>query len=235
MKVLITGASSGIGLSTAKKLASQGHQIASASRNEERAAELLKALNEFSTENQNHLIVKADLCNQQEIESFLQNIEDKWGNPDVIISNAGIYTTDFPSELSKESLLEQLEINAFQAIRVVNRFLPKMKEINSGNIIFTGSIINIYRRVSAASYTLSKNLLDGFARMLFEELNETSIRITRIQPGSVNTPSFDKESGAPIESFVKPEEIADAISWILNLPPTTQVEEIIIRPTDKNW
>jgi NADP-dependent 3-hydroxy acid dehydrogenase YdfG len=70
--------------------------------------------------------------------------------------------------------------------------------------------------------------------MLQEELRNTAIRITRIQPGSVDTPSFDGEI-VPREKFIKPAQIADAIEWIIRLPESVQVEEMIIRPTDKNW
>jgi 3-oxoacyl-[acyl-carrier protein] reductase len=234
MKAIITGASSGIGLAIAKTLSKEGWQIASASRSSDKGSDLAKVLINNHPEGKESFIIQADLSQSKDQTKFIEEVKKRWDCPDLIICNAGIYKTDLPSEISTEKLLEQLEINAFQAIRIVNEWLPLMKERGKGTIIFTGSIINIYPRTSAASYTLSKNLLDGYSRMLFDELKNTSIKITRIQPGSVDTPSFDIEE-APVDTFVKPEDIASAVSWILRLPDTTQIEELIIRPTDKNW
>ncbi|MEX1187835.1 MAG: SDR family NAD(P)-dependent oxidoreductase [Bacteroidia bacterium] len=234
MKAIITGASSGIGLAISKSLSASGWEIASATRSELKATELISNLKSLHPKGVEPIIKVADLTIQAELESFIENVKSKWGCPDLIICNAGIYTTDNPSEITREKLLSQLEINAFQAIRLCNEWVSNMKSRNRGSIIFIGSIINIYPRTSAATYTLSKNLLNGYSKMLFDELRDTDIKITRIQPGSVATPSFDSEV-APLENFVKPEDIASAVSWILNLPATTQIEELIIRPNDKNW
>ncbi len=234
MKAILTGASSGIGLAISETLSKQGWQIASASRSIEKAAQLAEILRNNHPEGKESFIFQADLSRTEGQKKFIEETRKIWDCPDLIICNAGIYSTDFPSEITIEKLSEQLEINAFQAIRIVNEWLPAFKQRGKGIIIFTGSIINIYPRTGAASYTLSKNLLDGYSRLLFDELKETSIKITRIQPGSVDTPSFDVEV-APVDSFVKPQDIASAVSWILNLPETTQIEELIIRPTDKKW
>jgi len=234
MKAIITGASSGIGQAIARQLASEGWQIATATRHEESISVIKSDLTKRHPQHIEPIVMKADLSEPSALETFLSIIELSWDCPDLIICNVGIFSPDTPSTLKIEELQHQIEINAFSAIRMCNHYVPKFKEAQKGMIIFTGTILNLEPRTEAASYTLSKGLLNSYAIMLADELRSSKIRVSRIQPGSVSTPTWGTEP-VPHENFVQPEDIAIGVSWMVNLPKTTWVEELIIRPTDKNW
>jgi NADP-dependent 3-hydroxy acid dehydrogenase YdfG len=234
MKAIVTGASSGIGLAIAKQLAKEGWHIATASRSEERISDLRWQLVRASRDGREPMIVKADLSVPKEHDNFMMAVDMAWNCPDLIVCNVGTFAPDKPSTMTVEALQKQLEINAFSAIRTCSHFIHRMKIRKKGMIIFTGTILNIEPRTEAASYTLSKGLLNQYAKLLADELRPHNIRVSRIQPGSVNTPTWGTEK-VPLETFVQPSDIADAVSWMVKVPESTWVEELIIRPTDKNW
>jgi 3-oxoacyl-[acyl-carrier protein] reductase len=234
MKAIITGASSGIGQAIARQLATEGWQIATATRHEESISSIKSDLEKRNPQHIEPIVVKADLSNPSSLETFLSIVDLSWDCPDLIVCNVGLFSPDTPSTLQIDELQHQLEINAFSAIRTCKHYVPKLIEAKKGMIIFTGTILNIEPRTSAASYTLSKGLLNSYAGMLADELRSSNIRVSRIQPGSVSTPTWGTEP-VPHETFVQPEDIAKGVSWMVNLPSSTWVEELIIRPTNKNW
>jgi NADP-dependent 3-hydroxy acid dehydrogenase YdfG len=234
MNVLVTGGSSGIGKAICLKLSSLGHQVSTSTRKHDLVESLSLDLKRVHPAKADALVMQAELGNEDSCMSFLNAVEKKTGLPDVIILNAGEFRPGMPLEMGIEELDQALEGNAKHAIRICKMMVPKMVKRNSGTLVFIGTILNHQPRAGACAYTLSKTLLNGYARLLQEELRNTSIRITRVQPGSVDTPSFDGED-VPREKFIQPDHIAGAIEWILNLPESVQVEELIIRPTDKNW
>jgi NADP-dependent 3-hydroxy acid dehydrogenase YdfG len=234
MNVLVTGGSSGIGKAVCLKLSSLGHQISTSTRKHELVDSLRLDLKSVHPAKADALVMQAELSEEKSCLNFIQTVEKQQGLPDVLILNAGEFRPGLPLEMGIDELEQALEGNAKHAIRICKMLVPAMVKRNKGTIVFIGTILNHEPRAGACAYTLAKTLLNGYSRMLQEELRNTAIRITRIQPGSVDTPSFDGEI-VPREKFIKPAQIADAIEWIIRLPESVQVEEMIIRPTDKNW
>lgn len=234
MYAIITGAGSGIGKAIALRLSSMGFTIASATRKAEIIPALGRELKNAHPEKRDHFICHADISDEQSCHQFISTLPEEFACPQLLVLNAGQYAVGEPSQLNRKDLLDAIDSNASHAIQICNSLLPSMIKQNQGSVVFIGSIVNHTLRKEATAYTLAKNMLNQYALMLQEEIRNTGIRICRIQPGSVNTPSFDGEQ-VPREAFVQPEQIAEALTWIVNLPPSVQVEELIIRPTDKNW
>lgn len=234
MQALITGAGSGIGKAIALALSSAGYQVASASRNAEIIPAISSELRNAHPAKAEAIIKHADISDEVSCSEFIDSLPEAFHPPQVLVLNAGKYFTGMPSEMGITELSEALEANVLHAIQICQNIVPKMAANKTGTIVFTGSIVNHELRASACAYTLAKNVLNNYAKMLQDEFRNTGLRICRIQPGSVNTPSFDGEN-VPRELFVQPEQIAEAVKWIVNLPATVQVEELIIRPSDKNW
>ena len=232
MRAIITGASSGIGNAIAITLAKQGWQIASISRREEAIIALQQTLKSFGS--QEHLIVQGDLCIESDNARFRERIAHEWGCPDLIVNNAGSYIPGAVGSMSLNELDEQMNINFRSGFQLVQFFVSRFKLLQRGRIVFISSVVVQKPRVNAAAYTLSKVTNDMYAKLLCEELRDFGVGVTRIFPGSVNTSTWGDED-VPRERFVQPEDIAQLVNTLVQLPSNTLVEEMIVCPTDKNW
>lgn len=232
MKAIVTGASSGIGHAIALKLAAAGWQLAVISRSEKRVDELLALLGTLGM--QEHIFMTGDLTHPGVVESFCSTVQERWGDVDLIVNNAGEYVPGDVGTLTLAQLDEQMNVNFRSGFKLVQHFVPVMKLAGKGRIVFISSQVVREPRPFAAAYTLSKSLNDMYARLLGEELRESGVGVTRIVPGSVNTATWG-DADVPRSQFVQPEEIAQLVSDICHMPSTTWVEEIRIRPLDKNW
>jgi NAD(P)-dependent dehydrogenase (short-subunit alcohol dehydrogenase family) len=232
MKVVLSGATSGIGKAIAIELANAGFSVAFIARSKEKAEDLISIL--AKSDSQKHFYMPGDHTRQAVIDEFCNEIKLRWKEPDIIINNAGVYESGLASEMSEALLMSQLDRNFWHAFRITQPWLNVFKKRGSGNIIFIGSVVTKQARSGAAAYTISKGLLDQYAHVLAEELRDFGVAVTRIVPGSVNTPSWDQGS-VPQELFVQPQEIARLVISLLKLSKTSWLEEVIIRPLDKNW
>ena len=232
MRAIITGASSGIGNAIAIVLAKQGWQIASISRREESVLALQETLKSFGS--QEHLIVQGDLCIESDNGRFRERIALEWGCPDLIVNNAGSYIPGAVGSMSLDELDEQMNINFRSGFQLVQFFVPRFKQLQNARIVFISSVVVQKPRVNAAAYTLSKVTNDMYAKLLCEELRDFGVGVTRIFPGSVNTATWGVED-VPRERFVQPEDIAQLVNTLVQLPANTLVEEMTVCPLDKNW
>ena len=232
MRAIITGASSGIGKAIALKLAKQGWELAVISRSKEKLHQLQTELEVQG--NQAHVFFVGDLSQLTTVDAFCTAISDRWKHLDLIVNNAGEYVPGDVGSLRLEQLEEQLTINFRSGFQLIQHFVPMLKQQGKGRIVFMSSHVVRDPRPFAAAYTLSKSLNDMYARLLSEELRENGIGVTRIVPGSVNTATWG-DADVPRTQFVQPEEIAQLVSDICQMPDSTWVEELQIRPIDKNW
>jgi short-subunit dehydrogenase len=233
MYAIVTGASSGIGKSIAIALARGGYEIATLSRDEEKLNRLKTELRAVSPK-QGSLLVKGDLLNVSDVAQFNQMLREKKGVPDLIVNCAGIYSEVQPSKLSETMLHEQININFFGAFRITQPWIEDFKHRGSGLIISIGSIVTRHPRTSAVAYTLSKQLLDNWMKLLADELRDAGVKVTRIIPGAVITPSWDNEPEELKKNTIHPDEIARTVNLVLSLPGEGWLEEVIIRPLAKN-
>ena len=232
MRAIITGASSGIGSAIAHRLAEAGWQLAVISRTKMRLDALQESLKRYGE--QQHIFVTGDLLEPETVQEFCATIQKHWGNVDLIVNNAGEYVPGDVGALTLTELDEQMQINFRSGFQLIQDFLPSMKALGKGRIVFISSIAVRELRPYAAAYTLSKGLNDIYARLLGEELRESGIGVTRIVPGSVNTATWG-DADVPRDQFVQADDIARLVLEITQMPLHTWVEEITIRPLDKNW
>lgn len=222
MNAIVTGASSGIGKAIALRLNQLNYRIFSISRDIEKVRELSVLLREPE-------IIHGDLRNRSDVDKLNQSITDKGIVPDLIVNCAGIYTENLPSELTEDGLNALLGDNFWGAFRITQSWLDAFRRRKSGTIITIGSVVNHSPRLSASGYTLSKKLLDEYMLHLGMEMRDYGVRVCRINPGSVNSPSW---GNAPdlADEMVQPEQIGDLVEEILGLPHSAWLEEVIIRP-----
>jgi short-subunit dehydrogenase len=233
MNAIISGATRGIGRAIAFELAGLGYSLALGARFK---YDLLKLTNELLGKNPHHHILTrvCDFSNKNEIISFSSEVKRRFEKIDIIVNNVGCYHENTISEEKEGKLEELINMNLYSAYHLSRCFLPAMKKQKSGYIFNICSLTSFFPRYTAASYSISKAALLSFSKSLSEEMRDYNIKVTAVIPGSVNTSSWDGIN-VPKNELIQPDDIAKCISTCLQLSPNAFIEEIIIKPMNKNY
>jgi len=228
MKVVITGASRGLGFSMAEAFAAEGHDLYLTARNE---IKLYHALESLMSRFPNQTIrAKAfDLGLKQGAIDFGNWVLGLGVNPDILINNAGTFEPGGVIDEPDGQLENMLNVNLLSAYHLTRVFLPSLMKRKSGHIFNISSIAGMQAYHNGGSYSISKFALSGFSKNLREELKSYSIKVTCIYPGAVYTDSW-AASGVAQGRIMKPSDIADTIVQISKLSPQAVVEELVMRP-----
>ena len=188
---IITGAASGIGLAIAKRFAADGARIAIADMNKDAAD---KAAQDINAAGQGQAIgIAMDVTNEDQVNQGVQQVVDKWGRVDVLVSNAGIQIVhpieQFPFAEWKKLLAIHLD-GAFLTSKAV---LPHMYQQGAGSVIMMGSVHSKEASPLKAPYVTAKHGLLGLARVIAKEGAKHGVRANVICPGFVRTPLVDKQ------------------------------------------
>ncbi len=229
MKVLITGASKGIGAAIAEKFAQKGYDLALCARNLsdlERFANALKA----KYVNIKILTRSVDCAKSDDVKAFIHQIKNDFGQIDILVNNAGIYTQGTILNTKLEDYTQMLNANFFAAIELTQAFVPDMITKKSGHVINITSITTKKLLVHAGAYAVSKAAMQSFTDNLREEVQQTGVRVTAIIPGATFTYSW-LGTDIPEERFISATDIADAVLAAVNCSTGANMDEVIIRPT----
>ena len=217
--VLITGASRGIGSSTAITLAKQGASVIINYKSDKALAS--KVLDECNKYSKNNIIIKADITNEKEVKEMFDKITKEYGGLDVLVNNAGIFDdSDSPTNL--EAFENIFKINLLAQVRVTKYALKLMK---TGKIINVSSIAGRIGqgRPHSSAYSAMKAALDSYTMTLAKDL-APNIIVNSIAPGKTLTPMWGdlKESEKKelaktqlINRFILPDEIAKGILFLI--------------------
>lgn len=184
-RILITGASRGIGACLAQGLLAQGHKVIATSR---RSSDL-DFLGPDLLQDPNRSLLKAglDVCKSETIEQVAELVDQHWGGIDVLINNAGI-ADSAPLHKTPDEMWDRLiEINLTGCFKVTRRFLGDMKRREYGRVIFISSIAGLSGCLYTSAYCASKHGVIGLMRALALEVAPTSITANAICPGFVET------------------------------------------------
>lgn len=227
MRVIITGASKGIGRAIAEKFAAGGHELFLCARNE---VALYNTLAELQTAWPNATISArpADLADPAQVKEFANWCLER-AVPDILINNAGQFLPG-SIHLEEEGLLEQMiAVNLYSAYHLSRAILPKMMERKSGQVFNLCSIASIQPYANGGSYSISKFALLGFSKNLREEMKPHGIKVTAICPGGTYTPSWEP-SGVDPERLMAAADVADMIYAASLLSPRAVLEDMVLRP-----
>lgn len=227
-KIVVTGASKGIGAAIALKFAEEGHKVAVCARNEEH----LQALAEKSKKFQFPIIYKAcDVAQKEELKEFNNFIKESFGEEaiDILVNNAGIFIAGQIHNEEEGVFEEMLKINLHSAYHLTRLFLPEMINKKSGHIFNMCSTASITAYTNGGSYCISKFALYGMTKVLREEMKAHNIKVTAILPGATFTNSWSG-TDLPEERFMKAEDVAEAVYQTSLLSASAVVEEILMRP-----
>lgn len=206
---LVTGANRGIGLAIARALKADGFHV----------------IVTYRTGNapEGFTGVVMDVTSTPSVEAAFSEIEEKFGIPEVIVSNAGITRDTLVMRMSDEDFTDVVDANLTGAFRVARRATRGLLKLKRGRLIFVGSVVAALGSAGQVNYSSSKSGLVGMARSLARELGSRSITANVVAPGFVETDMTaeldDKRrveiaSAVPLGRFCSPEEIADVVAFL---------------------
>jgi NADP-dependent 3-hydroxy acid dehydrogenase YdfG len=220
---LITGASTGIGASTARHAAKEGYRLVLAARSEDKIAALAEELGG----DDRALAVPTDVTEWDQVEALVQRTLDHFGRLDVAFANAGFGAARGFTEESPEHWKSMVLTNVYGAALTIRATIEPLKA-SKGHLLLTGSVAG-RRALSGSLYSATKWAVTAMGESARQELNDTGVRVSLIEPGMVDTPFFDN----PITSMkaLEPDDIARAVMFAVTQPRHVDVNEILIRPT----
>jgi NAD(P)-dependent dehydrogenase (short-subunit alcohol dehydrogenase family) len=196
--VLITGATDGLGRAAALLLAEKGYRVFAAGRSAEKRAELdrLAVTRKLPLES-----VELDVCDDSSVTHAVQQIQQKAGNIDVLINNAGVGLMAIAEELKLEDLRRLYETNIFGLLRVTQAVLPQMRERKSGRILMLSSVAGILTPPTYGAYSSSKHAVEALSNALRLELYPFNVEVILIEPGYIMT-NFQQAAKDYAQSYI---------------------------------
>jgi len=234
---VITGASSGIGESTARTLAAAGAQVALLARREERIEALAR---ELADSGATALAITADVTDRASLEAAATRVQDELGGADVLVNNAGqMLLAPFSSDQAEETR-RMVEINLLGAMTTTEVFLDQLRGDGGGDIVNISSVAGRTARKGSSVYNATKWGLNGWSEALRQELLP-DVRVIVVEPGAVATELPDhitheqSQQGArdmyeKVEAL-EAQDIADVIAFTVGRPRRVAINEVLIRPS----
>ena len=225
-RVLITGASRGIGYAIADRLLAESFEVIGTSRKP----------NSIPIEHSNFSSVHLDLIEISLNQDLLSKLVETCGEIDVLILNAGQGRFGSLEEFSSSQINEQIQLNLIAQIHLVRAFIKSFKQRRSGDVIFIGSESGLAGGKMGSIYSAAKFGLRGFSQALRQECANNNIRVGLINPGMVASSFFDDLSfqpGSELENTILPEQVADAVDLVLRSGRNMVWDEINLSPLKK--
>jgi NADP-dependent 3-hydroxy acid dehydrogenase YdfG len=219
--LVITGASSGIGAATARRAVEFGHRVVLGARSEDR----LKGLAEELGGEEKALAVRCDVASWDDQQALVATALDRFGRMDVYFANAGFGAKRGFLEESVEHWKSMIDTNVLGAALSIRASVGHFREQNAGHLILTSSVAG-RRPLPGSLYSATKHAVTAMGEALRQELADTHIKMTLIEPGAVDTPFFDSAPSEALEA----DDVARAVLFALTQPPHVDVNEILVRP-----
>ena len=205
---LVTGASEGIGRSTALALARQGAHVAISAR---RVAHLEQVADEIRASGREALVCPADVTDACQVQEIVRGVIGRWGRVDILVSNAGEYIRAPIGEGIVEPIQRSLGVNFYGGVYAILAVLPYMREQKSGHIVVVTSMDGKIGLRNDAPYVAAKFALTGFTQVLRQELEGSGISITNVLPGRVDTVMIEHLRFHWLSAKISPEAVSRAV------------------------
>jgi len=239
--VVVTGASSGIGVAVAEALADQGARVALVARRRHRLRELAERI---AAEGGEAVACPADVTSPGSLQTVAADLEGTWGSVEILVNNAGVMPLS-PLEAGRvEDWERMVDVNLKGVLYGIAAFLPGMIQAGTGHVVNIGSLAGRRPFPGGAVYSATKFAVRSLTWGMQLELSATrGIRVTDVQPGVVETELMDHIADPELRrSFVegwadrrklRAADVAQAVLFAVTAPEHVNVNEILVRPTDQ--
>lgn len=231
--VILTGASGGIGAAIANTLSDAGAKLVLTGRNPERLAAVAGGLTGAV-----HTVI-ADVTVELDCQRVVTEAVQQFGTVNVLVNNAG-YGPPAPLLETTEDLWDVTIDSCLKGVFFMTKAaLPPMLDQGAGFIVQISSVAGVSGYANRTAYCAAKWGVQGFTAALRDEHGKHGIRATTINPGAVATPwwgnTSDPQPDAVLERMIQPEEVAQAVHYVLTQPPRISVNQVVIRTTGNPW
>lgn len=226
--VVITGASQGLGKELSIKLASFGAKVALVARNQKLLNEIKEGINNNSGKAE---VFVCDITDNDQVKRTVDKILKKFGNIDILINGAGIWTTDEFEESKPELIEKAFKVNTIGHIYFIKTILPLMKKVNKGHIfnVISRAGLDLDENKDWATYSATKWAMTGYTKALRYSLVDTKIKVTAFYPGAFESNIFETAGEKEAHNqpwMMKTSEVVDAIVYALNKPDSLSIDSI---------
>jgi NADP-dependent 3-hydroxy acid dehydrogenase YdfG len=244
---LVTGASSGIGAATARGLAEAGAAVAVLARRRERLDQLAE---EIGAAGGTALAVPADITDREQAVAAVEQVVAGLGRLDTVVNNAGLMLVGPAADAPEDEWDRMLAVNVQGMLHVTRAALPHLVRAAGDSPRRVADLVNIsstagrVARAGTAVYNLTKFGVNGFSESLRQELGPQRVRVSLVEPGTVETELSSHVRDGVREAIVKqvaemellrPEDIADAVAWIVTRDRRVAVNEVLVRAAEQTW
>ncbi|WP_327006542.1 SDR family oxidoreductase [Dactylosporangium sp. NBC_01737] len=232
---VVTGASSGIGAATARRLAAEGFHVVAVARRADRLDSLVASLPAATS-------VVADITSDADISRLVGVVSGLGGSVELLVNNAGgAIGAETVEEADLSDWQWMFEVNVLGTVRVTKALLPLLEKSGRATIVMISSTAGLVVYEGGGGYTAAKHAQTAVAETLRLELNGRPIRVVEIDPGMVKTDEFaikrfegDAEKAAAVYKGVEfplvADDIADCVAWTATRPHHVNIDRIVVRP-----
>jgi NADP-dependent 3-hydroxy acid dehydrogenase YdfG len=242
---LVTGASSGIGAATAAALAAQGAAVALAARRRDRLEELAGSIRERGG---TVLVLESDITDERQAAAAVERTVAELGRLDTLVNNAGVMLVGPAVGAPLSEWQRMVDLNVLGLLHCAHAALPHLlRAAEDGprrvaDMVNVSSVAGRVARSGRAVYNLTKHGVGAFSEALRQEVTRRHVRVSLVEPGATVTELVTHNRAEVLEAMrgqiaemqmMQPEDIADAIAYIVTRPRHVAVNELLIRPTDQ--
>lgn len=234
---IVTGAGSGLGAATAHVFARAGHAVACLDVRGDPARQTCDSL----PTPPEHIALACDVADERAVADAVAGVVERYGRLDVVVSCAGVDHTLPAATMTVPQWDQVVDVNMRAPFLFARAAWPVMERQQSGHLVNVASTAALRAWANASAYHASKAGLVNLGRALGVEGRPHNIRVTTIIPGGMRTAFFDRfvEQGIPMpdeRNLQDPANVAQAILFAVELPPSSVVQELVITPrTETSW
>jgi NADP-dependent 3-hydroxy acid dehydrogenase YdfG len=240
-RIVITGASSGIGEATAVALAAGGAAVALGARRKDRIDELAARI---ESDGGRAIAIEADVGDEDQARALIETAAEELDGIDGLINNAGVMLLGLVQGADTEEWRRMVDVNLLGLLYCTHAAVPLMRDGGGGDIVNVASVAGRQANMGSAVYNMTKFGVVAFSEALRQECLHVGIRVGSVEPGYVATElQQHNENPMVLEQIEKmrdqigdvltSEDIADAIAYSISRPKHVAINEILIRPTNQ--
>lgn len=231
---LVTGASSGIGLASARALAAEGVRLALVARSADRLEEARAELGGEA------LAIPSDMTQPADVDAMVATAMAHFGRIDILFANAGAYVPGDAADGDPDAWDKMIQLNVSSVFRAVRAVLPGMIERRSGDIVVTSSVSGHQAIHWEPVYSATKHAVQSFVHGVRRQVGPHNVRIGSLAPGIVLNGLWGMTDAEEIERRVathgglRNEDVADALLFMLTRPPHATVRDLVLLPQNQD-